>query len=128
MLKQLLLVGVGGGIGSILRYLTSYCTAKYYVGAFPLGTFLVNLLGCFLIGILAAIIGHHITANDNLKLLLITGFCGGYTTFSAFAIENFNLINQNQLLIAVIYISLSIVLGILAVWLGITSVNTIIIK
>ena len=85
MIKQILLVGLGGGLGSVFRFLTSLLTAKYYSNAFPIATFTANILGCFLIGLLIGILGQSIQTNQNLKLLLITGFCGGYTTFSAFA-------------------------------------------
>lgn len=128
MLKQLLFVGLGGSVGSILRYLSSHYMNKYYATIFPIGTFFVNMLGCFLIGLFASAISLHFSENNDLKLLLITGFCGGYTTFSAFAIENYNLANNNQLIIMCLYTGLSIVLGILAVWLGIIAADAIITK
>ena len=104
MIKQILLVGLGGGLGSIFRYLTSILTAKYYSNTFPLATFTANILGCFLIGILVGTLGQNIQANNSLKLLLITGFCGGYTTFSAFASENISLLQTNSYLTAILYI------------------------
>ncbi|NDW19531.1 fluoride efflux transporter CrcB [Dysgonomonas sp. 216] len=119
MLKQVLFVGLGGGIGSILRYIVSFYTAKFYVGSFPIATFFVNILGCFLIGLLSGLLAGHFPVNANLKLLLITGFCGGYTTFSTFALENLNLLEYNHIATMVIYILASVVLGITAVWLGI---------
>ena len=96
MIKQLLLVGLGGGLGSMLRYLTSVATAKYYDGTFPLATFLVNMAGCLLIGMLVGIMGETWQLNSNYKMLLINGFCCVFTTFSAFAIENIALIQQNH--------------------------------
>lgn len=118
MMKQTLLVGLGGGLGSILRYLTSILTAKYYANSFPLATFAVNIIGCFLIGLLIGLLGQNIQANQNLKLLFITGFCGGYTTFSAFASENITLMQNNNYGTAILYIGISVLTGLLAVWFG----------
>ncbi len=118
MIKELLFVGLGGGLGSMLRYLTTLCTNKYFQTSFPLATFLVNIVGCFLAGILIGLFGKYIWLNHELKLLLIVGFCGGYTTFSAFSVESLNLFESGNYLILGLYIIASILVSLFAVWLG----------
>ena len=115
MLKQILLVGLGGGIGSIFRFLSTELTHKYYAWAFPLATFGINIAGCFLIGLLVSVISAE---NQNLKYLLIVGFCGGFTTFSSFARETLDLMNNNQILLALLYVTASCIVGCVAVWFG----------
>ncbi len=123
MIKTLLLVGIGGGLGSVLRYLTAYIVGKFYDNPFPLATFSVNILGCLLIGILIGIFGKQLSPNDDLKYLFITGFCGGYTTFSTFSAENIQLIQSGNYLIPALYITSSVLFGILAVFLGMVLVK-----
>jgi len=118
MIKTIFYIGLGGAIGSVLRYLTSVLVAKYWNQSFPLATFLTNVLGCFIIGIIIGLLEKNNLANGNLKWFLVTGFCGGYTTFSTFGIENHSLLQSNQSLLAFSYIALSVVLGIFAVWFG----------
>lgn len=116
-MKNILLIGLGGAIGSVIRFALGQFVKKYWELSFPLATFIVNFIGCFLIGILIAYFQKN--NNDGLKLLLITGFCGGFTTFSSFAAENLELIHNNQISIALVYILGSILIGVLAVWAGI---------
>ncbi|GAA4079974.1 fluoride efflux transporter CrcB [Flavobacterium cheonanense] len=118
MLKTILYIAIGGAIGSVLRYLTSVFVNKYWANHFPLATFITNVLGCFLIGLLIGILEKNNLANSNLKWFLITGICGGYTTFSTFGFENYTLFQNNNSLLAFGYITLSVLLGIFAVWLG----------
>lgn len=118
MFKTFLIVFLGGGIGSAFRYLTSVITEKYVQSSFPWATFLVNVFGCLLIGILIGFFTKQQIENSNLKLLFITGFCGGFTTFSAFALENIKLFQSGNSFLALLYIALSVLLGVLAVWTG----------
>lgn len=113
MLKQILLVSVGGAVGSVMRFLTSVLVTRSEPFPFPVGTFAVNILGCFCIGLFA-----NLLPSNNLRFLLITGFCGGFTTFSTFASETLTLANNNQMAMAFVYTLSSCVLGIGAVWLG----------
>lgn len=118
MLKSILLVGAGGALGSILRYLTSLWINRHTDAHFPWATFVVNIIGSFLIGLLFGYLEKQQIANENIKYLFITGFCGGYTTFSTFAIENTGLIQSQHTITAFVYIALSIVTGLAAVWFG----------
>ena len=124
MFKDILFVGLGGGIGSIMRFLTSRFTARLVAAQWLfLGTLAANLIGCFLIGILSGWMLSHIPDNQSFRLLFIVGFCGGYTTFSTFSFENYRLIEMNQWGILLLYLPASVVLGIIAVWLGMKIVS-----
>lgn len=117
-MKQVLFVGLGGAAGSILRYLASIATLKYYSTSFPLATFIVNVVGCFIAGLIFGLVPQETSEAQSLKLLLITGFCGGFTTFSAFALENVRLMNSGNTATAILYVLTSISAGLLAAWLG----------
>ncbi len=114
LFKSFLLVGAGGMIGSMLRY---GCYLLIRSASFPWATFTVNIAGSFLIGLLA---GYATRMNDpqNMQLLLATGLCGGFTTFSAFSADNLRLLNEGKAGIALSYAAASIVLGVLATFLG----------
>ncbi|WP_273566217.1 fluoride efflux transporter CrcB [Maribacter halichondriae] len=116
-MKQLALVFLGGGIGSMLRYIISK-TLNPYFQHFFLGTFLVNILGCLLIGIIIGLSLKTSILSQNQTLLLATGFCGGFTTFSTFALEKHSLLRDGELLHFSFYTLSSIAVGILAVVFG----------
>ena len=118
MIRAIILVGVGGGIGSVFRYLTAVVVNKYFQPAFPWATFIANILGCLIIGLLLGFFEKYQLTNPDLKYLFATGFCGGYTTFSTFAAENMNLFQSGNTLTAFLYIAASVIAGLLAVWLG----------
>ena len=116
-MKSFLLVFLGGGLGSGLRYLVA-SAMKQYSKVLPFGTFTVNMLGCLLIGMILGYAQKENTLTSNQTLLLATGFCGGFTTFSAFANENLELIKNGEIFNFSVYIIGSVLIGILAVCIG----------
>lgn len=123
MLKAIVLVGIGGGMGSVLRYMTSSFMTKYFPSSFPWGTLSVNVLGCLLMGVLLSLGERQSWMNNDLRLLWLTGFCGGYTTFSTFASENIQLWQSGQILTVIAYTIASVLLGLVAVRLGLVMVK-----
>ncbi|HVJ45807.1 MAG TPA: fluoride efflux transporter CrcB [Luteolibacter sp.] len=119
-MKQILLVGCGGAFGSIARYLLGGAILHRFPNLkFPLGTFTVNIIGCLIIGLLAGFIEKRGAFSPDIRLLLFTGICGGFTTFSAFANEGVFLIRRSDTPTALLYAAASVVIGFLAVWIGI---------
>lgn len=117
-MKQLLLVGFGGFIGSIARFLVSKLNISWQFMSIPMGTLTVNVVGSFIIGLLVAISAKSEMFSSDLRLFLMVGFCGGFTTFSSFTNENLALMQNGQILTVLLYTSVSILLGFLAVYLG----------
>lgn len=125
-MKQALLVGLGGAIGSIARYLLGASLLHRFPHLkFPLGTFTVNFLGCLLIGLIAGYAERRENFSPDIRLFLMTGLCGGFTTFSAFAHENLNLLRRGDSSLAFAYIAASVLLGLAATWLGAKCVSTL---
>ena len=122
MVNNLLLVFVGGGLGSSARYLFQRVIPSEAGLLFPWATLLVNIIGCFVIGI---IWGLHVKAgiNNDAKLFLMTGLCGGFTTFSTFSAENFQLLKSGAYLTAAGYIFASITMCIVATFIGFKIIN-----
>ncbi len=123
MIKMMLLAGVGGFVGTCLRYLTGRLCHLWALGGFPLGTFVVNVVGCFVIGALLGLAERNNFITPTMNVLLVTGFCGGFTTFSSFADDIFLLMQQRNWTIFAIYTSLSIILGVFFVWIGRSAVK-----
>jgi CrcB protein len=117
-MRPLLFVGIGGGLGSIFRYLVQVFIGRHVALVFPLGTFLVNFSGCFLIGVFYAFTSKYSWFGPEWRLLLITGICGGYTTFSTFSYDGLYLLRQGSNISFMIYVMGSVVLGLLATFAG----------
>ena len=117
--KQLMIVALGGAFGSVLRYKVGGVILHQTEGwNFPASTFTVNVLGCFVIGVLAALAEHHDLFSPLVRLLLFTGVLGGFTTFSAFGYESIFLIRRSLFLVAASYVTLSVTCGLAAVFVG----------
>ena len=118
-LRQLLLVAAGGAIGSVARWRVSGWVLHQAVDwRFPIGTFVVNVLGCLIVGVLAGLAIKEDFFSTDQRLLLFTGVLGGFTTFSAFGLETFYLLRRGEYLIAGSNMVLSMVVGMAALWVG----------
>lgn len=115
-MKSILYVALGGALGSVLRYVATLCIHPKV--SFPLATFLINISGSFLIGVLAGYFLKNNLENENLRLLLITGLCGGFTTFSTFSLDSLKLIQSGQVAQATLYIATSVVVCIVFTFIG----------
>ena len=113
-----LIVGLGGFLGSVARYLTALQLTKWFPSAFPWGTFVVNIVGCLLIGLIYGFAERYQWSTPGIRIFLATGFCGGFTTFSSFAFENVQLIQTGSLGVLAVYTVASVALGLAFVTLG----------
>lgn len=116
--ELILAVAVGSAAGGVTRYLLTGAVELRVATGFPVGTFVVNLVGCFILGVIAHVVLVNHDLSPAARLVLTTGFCGGFTTFSTFSLESLELIQNGQVGRAAAYIGASVGLGILGVWLG----------
>ena len=117
-MNRLLLVAIGGAIGSAARYLLSGAVQRSF---FPTGTLAVNLIGCFVIGFVGGLAARPAGVSQNARIFLATGVCGGFTTFSAFGFETMQLIGDGEIWLAGLNIGLQLVGGLGAVWAGLVA-------
>lgn len=123
MLKSLFIVGAGGFLGSTARYLAAVLMSRNTDSTFPYSTFIVNITGCLLIGLVYGCGEKYSWLTPEWRLFLATGFCGGYTTFSAFAYENTSLLHKADYLTFATYSVLSFAVGLLAVGVGLAAIK-----
>jgi len=112
-------VALGGALGALGRYVLSTWIANRGNYLFPWGTFVVNILGCFLLGLIYVLGTEKLLINPQLRSMITVGFLGAFTTFSTFSLEAFNLLRNGEVIMALLYIFGSIAVGLIGVWLGI---------
>jgi CrcB protein len=123
MIKNIMIIGFGGFLGSVARYFVSKLNLYWNFLSIPFGTLTVNILGSFIIGLLTGISEKGNVLSTEMRMFLMVGICGGFTTFSSFANENLMLLHTGQLASILIYTGLSVVMGFLAVYLGYITSN-----
>ncbi len=119
MLKMIFIIGTGSFVGGVSRFLISRMIHNYFVSGFPVGTLSVNIIGCMIIGFVYGISEHSNFLHPDWRIFLTIGFCGGFTTFSAFASENVVMIQDRNFILFALYTGLSVFFGILSTYLGI---------
>lgn len=118
MLKNILLVAAGGAAGSVARYIVTRIVQGTMLSSFPAGTLVVNVAGCFVIGLLCGLCGGRWHPGSDMRLLLVTGLCGGFTTFSTFMNESLELFRSGSAITGALYTGGSVALGLAAVASG----------
>ena len=119
------MIGIGSCVGGISRYLLQQSVQKQYPYSIPLGTLSVNIIGCFIIGVIYGIASKGNLLSPEMRLLLATGFCGGFTTFSSFAYENVSMVLDGEFFYPVLYVLISVIIGFGAVHAGILFIKLI---
>ncbi len=117
-MTRFLLIFIGSGAGGVLRYALSGWTQRLANGSFPIGTLIVNITGCLLIGFLTAAFSGRVLVREEYRVAVLIGLLGGYTTFSTFGLETFALLNDGQAWRALLNVTASLILGLAGVWTG----------
>lgn len=123
--RSILLVGIGGFVGSVARYLVAILFAGQVASVFPIATLTVNVVGCFVIGILFGLFDRGSILSPEWRMLLTTGFCGGFTTFSTFSYESLRLMQDGEYFYLAGYVLISVVVGLAATYAGIALIRAI---
>jgi fluoride exporter len=124
-MTKYLMVVIGGGLGSALRFWVGSYVSERLGTRFPYGTFVINITASFLIGFILTVLAEKTDWNPNWRYLIPIGFIGGYSTFSTFEFESFRAFQNGEILITGLNIGLSVVLGFVSVWLGVVAARTI---
>jgi len=117
-MTKFILIFIGSGAGGVLRYALAGWTQRLANGSFPIGTLIVNITGCLLIGFLTAALSGRVLMREEYRVALLIGLLGGYTTFSTFGLETFTLLNDGQAWRALLNVTASVILGLAGVWTG----------
>ena len=123
-MRSLIYIFIGGGVGSVFRYLIQLAINQSVITKLPLGIFVANIIGCFLIGAFYSL-SERLNLSNEIRLLFTVGFCGGFTTFSTFSTENLNLLRENLYGTFFLYTFLSVAVGIVSVFAGIWAVKSL---
>jgi len=118
MFRIILIIGAGGFLGSVARFITSKYVQQLFPFSFPVGTLLVNILGSFLLGLVYGLMDRGELLSNEMRLFLTVGFCGGFTTFSTFVYENASLLKDGNFLQSALYAGLSLFAGLVALYIG----------
>lgn len=125
-MRYIIIVALGGALGSVARYKFGGFVLHHTESSdFPVSTFCVNIIGCFTIGLLAGLAEHHDLFSPATRLFLFTGFLGGFTTFSAFGYESVFLIRRALINTSLLYVALSMIAGLAAVWIGMKTIDLV---
>lgn len=125
-MNHILLVAAGGALGSVARYLTGLATLRWFGPGYPWGTLAVNIVGGLVIGIFAELIARRFDGSQELRLFIITGILGGFTTFSAFSLEVTTMAERGDVLTAVGYVLVSVLISVAAVFAGLALVRSLV--
>jgi CrcB protein len=120
MISRLLLIGLAGFVGTLSRYWLSGVVARRYGETFPLGTLVVNLSGCFVVGLLYYLLQERFVVNPTARTIVLIGFLGGFTTFSSLGLQTFTLLQDGEFALAILNLTVSNFVGLFLVWIGYT--------